>query len=240
MFGYDFGGVLYVPKKTILYGYDFAAKLNFLILLFHSHVPKFGNWEEADNIPYTACFENARKEKGGGVMINPNDPMENPEAFNMCKGGYQHVDANNEVKAYHNHSHKQSSLEKRNHTLGHVHHRSRGRQGSVMSGFSSSSHKSHKRGGNSFDEPHRNHQATTVPKFGNWDVMDPNSGEGYSDIFTKIKEEKHSAPSHISNMSTQPLNNSCTKILLLFVLKRNQMNVDLVLTLGHETLFCLE
>lgn len=50
-----------------------------------SHIPKFGSWD-ADNVPYTAYFENARKDKGSGVMINPNDPEQNPEAF-MKYGG---------------------------------------------------------------------------------------------------------------------------------------------------------
>lgn len=47
-----------------------------------SHIPKFGNWD-SDNVPYTAYFENARKEKTNptGLRINPNDPEENPEAF---------------------------------------------------------------------------------------------------------------------------------------------------------------
>lgn len=45
-----------------------------------SHVPKFGNWD-GDNVPYTAFFENARKEKVGGARMNPNDPEENPDAF---------------------------------------------------------------------------------------------------------------------------------------------------------------
>ncbi|KAK6124497.1 hypothetical protein DH2020_041750 [Rehmannia glutinosa] len=47
-----------------------------------SHVPKFGNWD-GDNVPYTAYFENARKEKTGGARINPNDPEQNPEAFSI-------------------------------------------------------------------------------------------------------------------------------------------------------------
>lgn len=47
-----------------------------------SHVPKFGNWD-GDNVPYTVFFENARKEKSNGVIINPNDPEQNPEAFNF-------------------------------------------------------------------------------------------------------------------------------------------------------------
>lgn len=48
----------------------------------NAHVPKFGNWDNEGNVPYTLYFENARKGKGaGGKMINPNDPEENPEAF---------------------------------------------------------------------------------------------------------------------------------------------------------------
>ncbi|KAF0898171.1 hypothetical protein E2562_001816 [Oryza meyeriana var. granulata] len=49
----------------------------------NAHVPKFGNWDNDGNVPYTLYFENARKGKvaGGGKMINPNDPLENPEAF---------------------------------------------------------------------------------------------------------------------------------------------------------------
>ncbi|XP_057512042.1 RPM1-interacting protein 4-like [Actinidia eriantha] len=46
-----------------------------------SHVPKFGNWESEDNVPYTVYFEKARKGKGGGKMINPNNPQENPDMF---------------------------------------------------------------------------------------------------------------------------------------------------------------
>lgn len=51
-----------------------------------SHIPKFGSWD-GDNVPYTAYFDNARKDKGTGVMINPNDPEENPEAFIQYGGG---------------------------------------------------------------------------------------------------------------------------------------------------------
>ncbi|OAY76684.1 RPM1-interacting protein 4, partial [Ananas comosus] len=47
----------------------------------HAHVPKFGNWENDGNVPYTQYFDNARKGRTGGKLINPNDPTENPEAF---------------------------------------------------------------------------------------------------------------------------------------------------------------
>ncbi|KAK4492193.1 hypothetical protein RD792_002991, partial [Penstemon davidsonii] len=43
-------------------------------------VPKFGNWENEDDVPYTVYFDKARKTRGG-VMINPNDPQENPDMF---------------------------------------------------------------------------------------------------------------------------------------------------------------
>lgn len=48
-----------------------------------THVPKFGNWDANDHVPFTVVFENARVGKGGGKMINPNDPSENPEAFGL-------------------------------------------------------------------------------------------------------------------------------------------------------------
>ncbi|KAK6940511.1 RIN4, pathogenic type III effector avirulence factor Avr cleavage site [Dillenia turbinata] len=46
-----------------------------------SHVPKFGNWESGENVPYTTYFEKARQGRGGKKMINPNDPEENMDAF---------------------------------------------------------------------------------------------------------------------------------------------------------------
>lgn len=47
----------------------------------HSRVPKFGNWENEENVPYTMYFDKARKGRTGGKMINPNDPQENPDLF---------------------------------------------------------------------------------------------------------------------------------------------------------------
>lgn len=46
-----------------------------------SHVPKFGNWESEENVPYTAYFDKARKGRTGTKIINPNDPQENPDMF---------------------------------------------------------------------------------------------------------------------------------------------------------------
>ncbi|KAL3649294.1 hypothetical protein CASFOL_005697 [Castilleja foliolosa] len=54
--------------------------LNLLLSKQHSNVPKFGNWENDDDVPYTVYFDKARKTRGG-KMINPNDPQENPDMF---------------------------------------------------------------------------------------------------------------------------------------------------------------
>ncbi|XP_004510259.1 RPM1-interacting protein 4 isoform X2 [Cicer arietinum] len=44
-----------------------------------THVPKFGNWNSGDNVPYTAYFDKARQGRTGTKMINPNDPEENSD-----------------------------------------------------------------------------------------------------------------------------------------------------------------
>ncbi|EPS66688.1 hypothetical protein M569_08088, partial [Genlisea aurea] len=48
-------------------------------------VPQFGKWEGEENVPYTAYFDKARKDRGGRV-INPNDPQENPQLFQREHG----------------------------------------------------------------------------------------------------------------------------------------------------------
>ncbi|KAJ4955256.1 hypothetical protein NE237_012039 [Protea cynaroides] len=43
----------------------------------HSQVPKFGNWESEENVPYTAFFDKASKGRSNAKMINANGPQEN-------------------------------------------------------------------------------------------------------------------------------------------------------------------
>ncbi|KAL5999659.1 hypothetical protein ACLOJK_037944 [Asimina triloba] len=70
-----------VMVVLILLLLDPSQEAHLIFLLQQSHVPKFGDWESEENVPYTAYFEKARKGKTGGKMINPNDPEENPDAF---------------------------------------------------------------------------------------------------------------------------------------------------------------
>ncbi|XVE78114.1 hypothetical protein DITRI_Ditri13aG0117900 [Diplodiscus trichospermus] len=46
-----------------------------------SHVPKFGNWEGEENVPYTVFFEKARQGRTGRKIVNPNDPQESPDLY---------------------------------------------------------------------------------------------------------------------------------------------------------------
>lgn len=50
-----------------------------------------------------------------------------------------------------------------------------------------------------------NRQRTaSVPKFGAWDETDPNSGDGFTIIFNKVKEEKQIASATFPNVPPQP------------------------------------
>ncbi|XP_021864730.1 RPM1-interacting protein 4 isoform X2 [Spinacia oleracea] len=49
-----------------------------------SKVPKFGAWEGGEN--YTVFFDNARKKKTNGQMINPNDPQDMADMFPQIGG----------------------------------------------------------------------------------------------------------------------------------------------------------
>ncbi|KAK2653012.1 hypothetical protein Ddye_012868 [Dipteronia dyeriana] len=214
----------------------------------HSHVPKFGNWDKEDNIPYTSYFENARKGKAG-VRMNPNDPEENPEAFMIASGGgldntdhgdYQPIQAS--VNAD---SDKSNSSEKRLIEGNTYNDQKSGRNKSITTDFRSDRSKSdhsllqpgHRHlksdrkkglgeGSNSLspsvqgdsrqrseshpsDEPH--HRAASVPKFGAWDETDPASGEGFTVIFNKVKEEKQIASTKFPTVPAQANIQSDTK-----------------------------
>ncbi|CAL5427203.1 unnamed protein product [Camellia sinensis] len=60
---------------------NFHGILILHISLQRPQVPKFGNWENEGDVPYTLYFDKARKGKKGDKMINPNDPAEYPNLF---------------------------------------------------------------------------------------------------------------------------------------------------------------
>ncbi|XP_048231031.1 RPM1-interacting protein 4 isoform X2 [Ricinus communis] len=191
-----------------------------------SHVPKFGNWEN-DNVPYTAFFDNARKEKGG-VMINPNDPQENPEAFmhesevelsfgrvrlnSVCEeknqmGGIKREPSESDQQKSSSHNKSMTSecgsdRSSSDYSLLQAAYR-RDRKKGVAGGeeinynntlsTSAVSQNSRQRRGSHPSNEGQHQRTASVPKFGAWDEADPTSGEGFTVIFNRVKEEKQAA-----------------------------------------------
>ncbi|CAN4114684.1 unnamed protein product [Withania somnifera] len=199
-----------------------------------SHVPKFGNWD-GENVPYTAYFENARKGNKGSKMINPNDPQENPEAFacsryddassiNVSPMNTRLVDT---PQYHHGHRRNPSAGSGKNKSIALTNSNSES-FGSISS-FSvnqptptrrqrtSDVKKNKIYRGNGFllpspnkliknsRNPYDDLSCSSVPKFGAWDEKDPKSGEGFTVIFNKVKEEKHIAAAKFPIV--QPLSN---------------------------------
>ncbi|KAL0363199.1 UNVERIFIED_CONTAM: RPM1-interacting protein 4 [Sesamum calycinum] len=207
--------------------------LNFLMAQ-RSHVPKFGNWD-GDNVPYTAYFENARKDKAGGTMINPNDPEQNPDAFNIggARGGSSNFTHAVPASARINPD-KQMAREKYGHQR-HIYdqHKSTSsktvasesssdkspsdssvtpvlrpshrRKKSDRSKYTSYSHVPPSPGLNQSDD--FSPRAVSVPRFGQWDENDPRSAEGFTVIFNRVKEEKQIAAAKFPPVPLQNFNN---------------------------------
>jgi RPM1-interacting protein 4 len=53
------------------------------------------------------------------------------------------------------------------------------------------------------DDDDQHHRVASVPKFGAWDESDPKSGEGFTVIFNKVKEEKQIAATRFASTPTQ-------------------------------------
>ncbi|KAI8014712.1 RPM1-interacting protein 4 [Camellia lanceoleosa] len=129
-----------------------------------SHVPKFGNWESEENVPYTVYFDKARKGRTGGKMINPNDPQENPDMF-----------PNTEPTAQAPPSRTRTEPEEPP------------RRGAVRTAHE-----------------HQPDRGAAVPKFGEWDESNPSSADGYTHIFNRVREERHTGPGNAPGVGNQP------------------------------------
>ncbi|KAA8520162.1 hypothetical protein F0562_014418 [Nyssa sinensis] len=216
-----------------------------------SHVPKFGNWD-SDNVPYTAYFENARKEKASGVKMNPNDPEENPEAFMSGRGGARSDGVSHAVQVpVQVNSDESMSAEKRriegykkqnDHWRSSSDHQKNGSRKSMTSESGSNNSNSdhsllqpnhrrtrsdrkksigeanynfvpmspapHRLRGGSNPSEDMSYSSASVPKFGEWDERDPTSGEGFTLVFNKVKEEKQISAAKFPAVPPEPSNYS--------------------------------
>ncbi|CAL0306004.1 unnamed protein product [Lupinus luteus] len=184
-----------------------------------SHVPKFGNWGSED-VPYTAYFDKARQGRTGTKMINPNDPEENPDLAidelhkikedddpkNFTDSPARHYNAGNKSGGHGSHGVDSADNQRRP---------SRQSTGSEYSIDPSPLHRQAKTSGrdsptlegkNSYDSSHGTpgrsrlkpanrgdetpDKGAAVPKFGEWDVNNPASADGFTHIFNQVREER--------------------------------------------------
>ncbi|XP_059290014.1 RPM1-interacting protein 4-like [Lycium ferocissimum] len=211
------------------------------------NVPKFGNWESEDDTPYTAVFDNARKTRGGGKIINPNDPQENPDMFpNVAppskpktrvsredgdfransparnggrgsnsgrparqSGGSDHGIAKSPLHPNSHYNQAKISgrvaaspvLEGKN-----SYDSSHGTPGRSFESARNTPGRSFESArntpGRSFESAHATpgryqtkqespDRGAVVPKFGEWDDNDPQAAENYTEVFNKVREERH-------------------------------------------------
>ncbi|KAF8030260.1 hypothetical protein BT93_E2647 [Corymbia citriodora subsp. variegata] len=171
----------------------------------HSRAPKHGN---SGNVrtPQAACSGSARQDKTSRKMI-PNDPEENPGAFLRRTGGTCCFFRSSSTKSSSSqklHGARSGSSPRRSFS-----NELKRKSFSTKIGFSpsvqrSSGHPGQRNRGQSVDYSHLG--GTPVPVFGDWDETDPKSGEGYTERFSRIKEEKENASFHFHPVLSTPIN----------------------------------
>ncbi|KAI4340315.1 hypothetical protein MLD38_025165 [Melastoma candidum] len=202
------------------------------------HVPQFGKWDSAQNAAYTVYFDQARKGRTGGRVINPNDPEENPDLLPRDA-------AAPEVRAPSPQAPRRErpiqpvrddagGMNRYNEARGHrvparglggsagsensierspMHPRAKAPArvgGGVGVGLESPSWEEQKKGRTRGGQTTPERTAGTgaaVPRFGEWDVKNPSAGEGYTDIFNKVRAEKERGPSDTPGRDANHNNN---------------------------------
>ncbi|XP_017224238.1 RPM1-interacting protein 4-like [Daucus carota subsp. sativus] len=264
-----------------------------------TEVPKFGNWESEDEVPYTTYFDNARKGNSGAQM-SPDAPEANTDTLLNEKqsskvpisqkeeGNLPAIKTGTNLSSQQRHgvvrsANKSESESPKDPDASRPRHERRPSHGEgdlKKSNDSSLRHESesrkavnsahHGHGGISTDSPrrvsrqnvgsdrsveqsplHPNHQtrlgnknsgvsspswerkstldsshglpstpgrsrlrsvtrgddtpddSPAVPKFGDWDESDPTSGEGYTQVFDRVREEKQSGTGKVPIMPTE-------------------------------------
>uniref|UniRef100_A0A0D9W1D3 RIN4 pathogenic type III effector avirulence factor Avr cleavage site domain-containing protein n=1 Tax=Leersia perrieri TaxID=77586 RepID=A0A0D9W1D3_9ORYZ len=167
----------------------------------HKGVPKFGSWEDEDRGEhlYTQYFENARKGKSPGRSVNPNNHHGDTDA--PSKASPLRAGSDPAVRKLKDERRSNQEDDLRQHET------------TVCKPYAESPN--HRYGAHTNDDNaarktgiekspiHPRHQArvankggpergSAVPKFGEWDEKDPSTGEGFTDIFEKVREEKQS------------------------------------------------
>ncbi|XP_074573279.1 RPM1-interacting protein 4-like [Curcuma longa] len=188
----------------------------------NTHVPKFGNWD--GSIPYTQYFEDARKGRSGGKIINPNDPVDNPEAFSANMSPAQSPASYSEatklkdavnIRREGNHHRTPSrgsgsSNYRVNRSPVRPSYKTNNHELSFSEGWSSSSNLfASKSPGRlrmtSIEDDTKIKKGSALPKFGDWDERDPSSADGFTDIFNNVRKERHAQSTTVGNTSSDKI-----------------------------------
>ncbi|XP_047071536.1 RPM1-interacting protein 4-like isoform X1 [Lolium rigidum] len=190
----------------------------------HQGVPKFGSWED-EGQAYTQYFENARKGKSPGRSVNPNNPKEATEAPSndppsvkaspLRAGTEPGLRSKDETRATREDDLRRhdATARKASNERSPMHPRHAARLANKGGGASPSGDRRGSAEGNRGNAPttpgrskmrpsgrgdETPERGSAVPKFGDWDEKDPSTGEGFTDIFEKVREEKQSGTDNVS------------------------------------------
>nr|GEX31425.1 RPM1-interacting protein 4-like isoform X2 [Tanacetum cinerariifolium] len=182
-----------------------------------SQVPKFGNWEDQEEVPYTAYFERATKDRNAKTTPQFLDPSSNngpsfknqeeskvknreftksqleilkdqdsPRANQKSRISQEEVDLRYSTESSTNPKRVSRQSVGSNHSFGNnVSLSSEGSYGAASSTPGRSRLRQGTRGDETPDD------GPVIPKFGDWDDNDPTSGERYTQVFNKVREDKH-------------------------------------------------
>ncbi|KAF8046671.1 hypothetical protein N665_3529s0001 [Sinapis alba] len=181
-----------------------------------SNVPKFGNWEDEEDVPYTDYFENANRARApGGSVVNPTDPEYYSYSQSQAPPSRTKPD---EVEPLRRSCEKmrrpvESELKQIGDAGGPSKEADNKRQGRPFQNNSIDKSTLHKNAydgaGRSKSKPNLRavespEKVTVVPKFGDWDENNPASADGYTHIFNKVREERSSNVSGSSGTPSHP------------------------------------
>lgn len=193
-----------------------------------SQVPKFGNWEDQEDVPYTAYFERAKKVRNGKTTPQILDPSTNngssfknqeesevknreftksqpeilkdqdsPRTNQKSRISQEEVDLRYSTESSTNPKRVSRQSVGSNHSFGNkVSLSSEGSYGAASSTPGRSRLRQVTRGDETPDD------GPVIPKFGDWDDNDPTSGERYTQVFNKVREDKHAGGGGKSPMVT--------------------------------------
>ncbi|CAL9762340.1 unnamed protein product [Musa acuminata subsp. burmannicoides] len=194
-----------------------------------AQVPQFGNWETAQDVPHTQCFNHARRRKSGRNATNLIDPNESSEAHAKAISSLDRAAPSTTESIADTTKPKDANPLKTNGgnfrrtatppvrkspanraIFGDNQKRFQGRIASEVTPGRIRR--------NLCDRTNAtpDHHYVFVPPFAGWDENDPESGQKYTEVFNKVADQrtpgtpfKPSQPSSLKQKSTEPKGCGC-------------------------------